>query len=358
MDESVIDASALALGFDRWDRREPLDGGQGRTCVVRKHRRSYVLKSYEASGWGARGIRERAALTALDGAAGAPRVLAEGDDPPYVVMTHLEGTGSLADSLLGADPRRAGDHLLRWAEALAALHTAGTPGTRAAFRTALAERSPDLSPHALPGDFEAAADRYVVLLEELGLPAHDAALDELRALPSRLDDPHHEVLSPADTCPDNNLLGAGSMRLIDFEHAELRHAAWDVAYLRAPWPSCWCAWRLPDQVAEAALRRYCDARGDRVAPDGFLDDVELATLGWRILTPAWFIRGALDTDDRDLAPRRPSRRAFVLHRLAQVRDGDGPAALLALADDLHTGLSKRWGTVELDLAPAFRTGST
>ena len=356
MDADVTAAAARAMGFDRWDHHEPLAGGQGRAILARRDERSYVVKGYDAAG--DRGARERAALTALAGAAGAPHILAEADDPPCVVMTHLDGSGSLADSLLGADPRRAGDHLLRWAEALAALHGAGTPSARAAFRTALAERSPDLAPHALPGDFGTAADRYVVLLEELGLPPHQAALAELRALPCRLDDPDHEVLSPADTCPDNNLLGAEAMHLLDFEHAELRHAAWDVAYLRAPWPSCWCAWRIPDQSADAAVQRYCEARFGQVTPDAFLGAVELATLGWRMMTPAWFIRGALADDDEALAPRRPSRRSFVLHRLARARDGDGPADLLALAADLHAGLSERWGAVELDLAPAFRGGRT
>ena len=38
-----------------------------------------------------------------------------------------------------------------------------------------------------------------------------------------------------------------------------RHVAWDLAYLRVPWPTCWCSWRLPD------CRRRC-SRSRRTGP--------------------------------------------------------------------------------------------
>ena len=128
---------------------------------------------------------------------------------------------------------------------------------------------------------------------------HEAALDELRALPSRLDDPDHEVLTPADTCPDNNLLGAGAVHLLDFEHAELRDAAWHVA--------------------------YCARRG-----------------------PAAGVRGGFPTGPPTQPLRATGRRASARSH----RTGSWTPA------DLHAGLGERWGALELDLAPAFRTGST
>jgi len=86
----------------------------------------------------------------------------------------------------------------------------------------------------------------------------------------------------------------------------------------------------------------------------FAADLELATLGWQAMTPAWFIVGALASDDRAAGPKRPSRRAFVLHRLAAVTRIDTHPALAAMAADLLSSLRHRWGDVPLELAPAFR----
>jgi hypothetical protein len=346
-------SSARLMGFDDWDRFESLSGGKGAASRAWKDGRAYVVKTYPVDD-GPRGARERAALRALRGASGVPALLAEGDDPPHVVMPYFDGTGSLADALLGTDEAAARAALTHWAEALAALHAAGTDTTRAAFTAALADRSPTLRPRSLAGDFAAAAGMYAERLAELGLPPHEQALEDLRTLPATLDDPRQEVLSPADACPDNNVITAERMHLIDFEHAELRHRAWDVAYLRAPWPSCWCAWRIPDDAGEAAVATYREAAGDIASGPDFPAALDVATLGWRAMTPAWFLGGALAGDDRDAAPRRPSRRAFVLHRLTAVAADDTRPALAAMAADLVGELSGRWGDVRLELAPAFR----
>ncbi len=58
------------------------------------------------------------------------------------------------------------------------------------------------------------------------------------------------------TCPDDAVLLDGCYRLVDFEGAQWRHVIWDVAYLRVPWPTCWCSWRLPEDVAERAVDAY------------------------------------------------------------------------------------------------------
>ena len=355
MDE-LLEASAAALGLQRWDSAEELAGGRARAVVVRSGAATYVVKGYAAGQDGA-GVRERAALAALDGAAGTPRLVAEGDRPPYVVMSRLEGSGSLADALLGGDAAHAAEQVARWAEAVAALHEAGTPRLRASFTTALAERGPGLDVRTLPAEFGTAAEQYAAVLPELGLPPHDAALAALRSLPDLLAAPDAEVLSPADTCPDNNVVGADGVRLLDLEFAELRHAAWDVAYLSAPWPSCWCAWRLPEEVADAATERYLAARGLDATSD-VARAVPLAAFGWQVMTAAWFLRGALDSEDRaeDRAEdaRRPGRRTMVLSRLAGAAAGGGPEPLVALAGDLHDALRRRWGDRPLALAPAFR----
>ena len=78
---------------------------------------------------------------------------------------------------------------------------------------------------------------------------------DVRALAARLLDTEHHALSPADACPDNNLLTDRRLRLIDFEWSEVRHPAWDAAYLAVPWPTCWCSWRIPGRVRRPGARR-------------------------------------------------------------------------------------------------------
>lgn len=352
MDPDVLQASARQMGFQAWDGQDELTGGRSQTVVVWKRDQHFVLKAYDPAGPSA-GAREQSALHALDGASGTPRSLAEGVDPPWVLMSRLAGTGSLADALLGSDPEAARGALLSWADALARLHEAGTPQVRAAFRTALEGRAPHLDARSLPKDFTDAAAKLPRLLDELSLPGHEAALSVLQDLPARLAGEEWEVLSPADACPDNNLLDADGMRLLDFEFAELRHAAWDVAYLRVPWPSCWCAWRLPDDVADEAVARYCSVRGAAAQESDFQEAIDLATLGWQVMTSALFIPGAL-TDDDNARTDRPSRRAFVLHRLGQAACTSPSNALTTLAGDLHGALRERWGDLRLDQAPSFR----
>jgi hypothetical protein len=88
---------------------------------------------------------------------------------------------------------------------------------------------------------------------------------------------------------------------------------------------------------------------------GFDADLALATLGWQAMTPAWFLAGALESDDRDRGSRGPTRRAFVLHRLAAVASTDILPAVGEMAADLHAELVRRWGEVALEVAPAFRS---
>lgn len=170
MDEHVLDAAARLMGFGQWDQHQRIGGGRGLAFMARKGERSFVVKHYKDDLGGA---RERAALAALDGAAGVPRLMAEMAEPACVVMTHLDGTSSLADTLLSSDAGRAGADLHLWAEALAAVHTAGNSTTRAAFSDALRQRAPAADPRVLPGDFGAAADQYAALLRELELPPYD-----------------------------------------------------------------------------------------------------------------------------------------------------------------------------------------
>jgi hypothetical protein len=192
----------------------------------------------------------------------------------------------------------------------------------------------------------------------LGVAASPTAFDSLRGLVDRLPDTDHAALSPSDACPDNNVGTSAGLVLVDFEGAEFRHVAWDVAYLTVPWPSCWCSWRLPDHVAAGALAHYRDVLGEAlpyVTGRDFERDVDTAAAGWSFISTAWFLRSALDDDPPPMDPRqiRPTRRAMIAHRLARAATSEFPA-LSELARGLRAALVQRWGEVPLALAPAFR----
>jgi hypothetical protein len=329
------------------------DGEQRQTSVIGK--------LFTDSGDGH--IRESAALASLPPGLPVPRLLAEQARPPLLLLTDV-GTGpSVADALLGADPTLAAEAVSDWAAAIATLHAA-TLGTPEPFTTELGRRADGtpmpVDPTAgLLDDAVASLDARAALT---GLRVPAGLRDELAELRRRLSDPGHCALSPADACPDNNVRdNNGALILVDFEGAAFRHVAWDVSYLTVPWPSCWCCWRLPGEVARQAIDRY---RGTvrPVLPgadsEGFRQAVDRATVGWAIITTAWFLARALDGDPPMAeGEAAPSRRAFLLHRLELAvprADADRLPVITATLAEWHNILSSRWGPVPLLLAPAFR----
>ncbi len=316
-----------------------------------------VVKRYQSAGDG--WVRESAALSVIPPNVRAPRVVAAGAEPPVLILDDLGAGASVADALLGDDPHAAEDALCAWAEAIAGVHSA-TRGSRAAFRAALAERQGELpvGESRVAVELEDAVrvlDRECAMLD-VRIPA--GAFDELRGLAKRLGGSALAALTPADACPDNNVLTADRLVLVDYEGAQWRHLAWDVAYLKVPWPSCWCSWRMPDAASDRAVAAYIRAAAPRipeVEDSAFGHDVEAAVVGWALITTTWFIDNALGVDP-PLYPARPTptRRAMILHRLDCAARTTELAAAAELAAGLAGELRDRWGDVPLALAPAFK----
>jgi hypothetical protein len=317
---------------------------------------SLIVKRYRTGGEG--WVRESAALSVLPGSVRTPRVVAERADPPVLVFEDLGAGPSVADALLGDDAPAAEAALAAWAGALATLHIA-TRTSRAAFRDALLQRRGELpvGESRVPADIEQAARVLDAECGALGVRMPAGALDELRGLVKRLGGSGLAALTPADACPDNNVLTADGLVLVDFEGAQWRHIAWDVAYLRVPWPTCWCAWQIPDAVADRAVAAYLSAVREGVpeaADPQFSADVAAAVVGWAVVTTTLFIDNALG-EDPPLNPDRPTptRRAMIQHRLGLAAGTAELPALAELAENLGTLLRRRWGDVPLALAPAF-----
>jgi hypothetical protein len=339
-------------------------GGNERTHVLRiaaeypdGNRASLITKQYSA---GEAWVRESAALSVLPSAISAPRIVAAQDVPPVLILTDLGDGPSVADALTGRDPAAAEQAVCAWAQAMARLHGA-TVGARADFRAAIEARQGDLQVRDAPfgNDIEDAVrglDRACMGLD-VRIPA--GAIDQLHALAKRLGASGLGALTPADACPDNNVLTDDGLALLDFEGAQWRHIAWDVAYLRVPWPSCWCSWRMPAEVSARAFDVYRATATPfipGVADGQFERDVSAAAVGWALITTTWFLDNALGSDPV-LNPDKPTptRRAMITHRLAAAARSPELPALAELSAALGAALRKRWGDVPLAFAPVYRT---
>lgn len=332
--------------------------GSSRSRVrrARGDRETLIVKEFTGSGVG--WIREAAALSIMPSGAPTPRLVTTGTVPPIVVMSDAGQGASVADALLGTDPGAAADAVVAWATAMASLHRV-TAGLRDAFRDALVARAADtpVPESTMSKDLADAAGVIARYGDEFGVdvPAH--ALTELRELGSRLSGAGPAAMTPADACPDNNVYTADGLVLIDFEGAQWRHLAWDIAYLVVPWPSCWCSWQLPADVAVRAMDAYRARLALPYADSaGFDSDVAAAATGWAFVSTSWFLPSALLDDPPMNHPARPapSRRAIILHRLRQASESVELPGLAELASRLCAALTERWGRAPLEYAPAFR----
>jgi hypothetical protein len=159
-------------------------------------------------------------------------------------------------------------------------------------------------------------------------------------------------------CPDNNVETPDRLVLVDFEGAEFRHIAWDAAYLTVPWPSCWCSWRIPDDVSASALGRWRATIEPHLAPAAaaMLDDaIRDATIAWALITTAWFLDTA--RRDRPLGPGgslRPGPRELIQHRLGVAAAAQPTGALGTLAATALDATYAAWGSRPLLLGAVWR----
>ncbi len=97
-------------------------------------------------------------------------------------------------------------------------------------------------------------ERFLAMAAQLGL-ATDGADREIDSLGDLMAGAGYVGLVHSDLCPDNTHIANDRCRIIDFETSGWGPIALDVAYLLAPFPSCWCFGRLPAGAAEPALAR-------------------------------------------------------------------------------------------------------
>jgi Ser/Thr protein kinase RdoA (MazF antagonist) len=330
--------------------------------------RSVVLKRARAEdfGIGARSFSaELANLEFLNRmeAAVAPRLLGADASAGVLVMEDLGPGSSLADALLGTDRDRAQADLVSYARAVGTMHawSAGRDDEYAEIRARHAGTAElSMGPHWLDA-ITRGKEPFLAVSAQLGLPTSGvgAEIDSLAALMAGAG---YVGLVHSDLCPDNTHISDGSCRLIDFETSGWGPAALDVAYLLAPFPSCWCFARLPSAVAAPALRAYRDqvkSAGIDLGADW--DTALAAALAGSVVARGRGIAGALDNDDERWGTTTMRPRLLTwLSSFTQAAAATGALPRLrSVAEALQEELGRRWPRASIPDYPALaRPGAT
>lgn len=352
---TTVGCAAAALGMSLELVGVPLSTS-ARNQVVRAvaaDGRSVIVKRYLEPEPFATG-REPSALTALGsvGAACTPRIITETAD--LVVLEDLGEHGNVADALIGGSARTAGEAVHAWAAGLGRFHAAGSAAA-SAFRSEMVLRTGECSDY-MDTELSEAADGWHEAAAELGVDTPGSSFSGLSRIPARFRT-DLEVLSAGDMCPDNNLLIEGQVVMIDLEFATLRHLAWDVAYLQVPWPSCWCAWTLPEALvhdALAAWRAHSAPIHTDVDPGDLKHDLRLAADGWRWLSSFWLLQ-QLTGPPRPKRTDRPSPRHQdrIVHSLRAAADSPLLPELGQAARDIADAVAHRFDAKPLGHPAAF-----
>lgn len=263
MDE-IVRAAGAALGREL-TAPEPL-GGSARATVLRCRSSSgtVIVKAYRPEARTSF-VREVAGLTL---ASGGPAVLAVDTALPLIVMSDLGAGPSVADVLLGPPSDTARSALLAWASAYASVAT-GTAVDETGWRKMITALSlaPSAEPHPTAVDLGQCFAGLPPLLADCGVRVAGlaTALDAVAELGSA-----YPVFTPGDVCPDNNVIAADGVRLLDFEGAGVVGAFLAGAYVSMPFATCWCVFRLPPGLGaqlEAVFRAGVGERHPELADD-------------------------------------------------------------------------------------------
>lgn len=374
---SSLIAAAVAAGSAALGRElsEPAKlTGSERSVVVRcadEDAGTVVVKTYPRDADGTTSFAlEAAGLAVSAGTGRAPGLLAASSEDLTVVMSDLGSGSSLADVLLGDSAAQARRALLDWAKACGELSAATTPRARE-FET--------LKSRYLAGRTEAswiervghsvleAGDRLARLtadrpggMDAVTIPPGLSA--ELALLADAIFAHQFPVLSPGDICPDNNLITRAGIRFLDFESASVYSAFLDAAYLRMPFSTCWCVFRLPADLATLAESVYRD-EVTRIHPELADDAIWLrgvlrAVATWTLWTMSWLLPRVI-AGDEPMAPGlvSPRRRQLMRYRwqvLGAELDEAGDLPAVAELCRRLLAATEQWQAAELPLYPAFR----
>jgi hypothetical protein len=290
----------------------------------------------------------------------APRLLGADASAGILIMEDLGPGSSLADSLLADDRGRAEGDLIGYARAIAAMHawSVGRSGEYAELRARLAgsadvEADVEIAPDWMDA-IAGSKEPFLAMAAQLGL-ATDGVDQEIDSLAALMAGAGYVGLVHSDLCPDNTHIADGSCRIIDFETSGWGPIALDVAYLLAPFPSCWCFARLPAEAAGPALLAYQDEAANAGLEFGPDWEVALtaALAGWVVARGARIGRALEEDRNWGTTTIRPRlltwMRSFIE---AASRTGALPG-LCSLAEAIRERLRLRWPDAVVPDYPAL-----
>ena len=335
------------------------DGGTTRAVVVKAARAVANPDAPQDSGL----VREWAATSYLaERAAGVGHgaaLLAGAAREGLLVFEDLGADlGSLVGPLLNGGAADAERALTAYARALGRLH-ADTAACRQAYdETFQSFLSVPRADRSVENPVERQARSVAAQL------GGDPPADELAQIARRLRDPGPWLaLVHGDPCPDNALVVGDRVHLIDYEFAGPSHALLDGAYWRMGFPTCWCAGRLPPEVAmrvEAVYRAEIARTMPQAADEGtYRAELAFAAAIWLFVCLDWRLEEALREDAQWGVA---SVRSRLLLYLETVVDLAGAAGVLPeirrTAEVWLRDLRGRWPQTEaLALYPAFAASS-
>jgi hypothetical protein len=320
--------------------------GQTRSVIVKMTRSPHYDPAAEKAFANFGLIREWSATAFIDACApgrGHSPALLGGDVARGLIVFEDLGTGlrSLDHVLLEGPAAEAERALTHYATALGRLHAdtvACAEGHRARFQSIFGGGEPSGSM------WSSMEDSVSAIARKLGgtPPAR-----ELAQLSARLDDPGWQSLTHGDPCPDNALIVDDRIRLVDYEFARPAHALLDGIYWRIGFPTCWCAGRIPDDVARRVDRAYRAeiVRAMPAACDEAAYRTEIAHVAaiWLIRSLSWRLDRALEEDERWGTWSVRGRLLWYLEAVIEMTEAaHALPGFRATAHAWLAGLCKRW----------------
>ena len=262
----------------------------------------------------------------------------------FYLMEDLGDGESLADRLTGNSPEGVLEALFAYARSLGELHAA-TQGQDAHWQE-LQHKLGVKDARATGGSWQKDVTAFQAICERHGVTIPTGFDLEMARIEDVLINPGvYEVFSPTDCCPDNHFLRGERVCFFDCEGATMRHALLDVAYLLAPFPTCWCTSRLPADLVQRLITAY---REHFPGGTDFDEQLTLALASWTISTLTWDWAGNWEESDHTWG--LVTLRQRHLHRLENLLARPNLETFLpnlaAVTRGLHETLKTRWADLE------------
>ncbi|MGP8296520.1 hypothetical protein ACTPOK_00805 [Streptomyces inhibens] len=337
---------------------DPVDlGGSEGNTVLRCRTAaggSVIVKAFTNEPEGLRSFTSEAAGLSLQLA--GPALLGVDTSIPLLVMEDLGGAPTLADVLLGDDPKAAQEGLLAWSRGLGRL-AAVSVHRRADLAQLRTQYDKGMVSWEDEPWIERNATDLLALLTGAGIAVPRGLAGELARI-GTVGGEEYPAFTPGDTCPYNALLTPDGLQLVDFESARFQSVFLTAAYCRMPFANCWGVFSLPAGLAKEIEQAF---RAGVVAAYPALGEDAVWEAGMRQAIAVWTVDATVcllphTVEDGPLHPTLrsvPTRRQVLRHRWDSASALEDFPALAETMRLLLREVAGRWDVAPLPRYPAF-----